>query len=418
MEANQDNDGPPAAAEGQDNVSPPASLELKMYRACRENRLDLLQRLINDTRAGITSESCDVYEDDEIEHDEAYYSEFEREQIPGWTCLHIAAFHGNTECVKIILNEGVGKIDAKANDGSTPLMVSCANLPDTVECIKLMCEYDQDLNHTNEREFTALEIAIAWKPVLEVIQLLVGKGADTRKSEGWSQELMMLLFMKYRQIELDCPLYVDPGRQVLTGRQAEIAEIAMYLANQGCVKGALRGLLKCSKWVIQSPHLLEQVLECFLENGAVLNDLQIERDELQYSPLALSLFAKKSIIYLEGIKPSFGDHCFWKGINTIIILLLQGLTCGIIPHAYVTQAAKNRCQNFRPLPLETLDAMTRSVPSLQQLARTKIRRQMADCGKFSRENLQKLELTRPMIDFVQLEDLDGSKVTEIWPDLG
>ena len=52
-----------------------------------------------------------------------------------------------------------------------------------------------------------------------------------------------------------------------------------------------------------------------------------------------------------------------------------------------------------------------------QLARTQIRSKMAKCGKSRTElleSLQKLALTKPMIDFVQLEDLgDGSKFEEI-----
>ena len=72
----------------------------------------------------------------------------------------------------------------------------------------------------------------------------------------------------------------------------------------------------------------------------------------------------------------------------------------------------NLPDNF--LPLETLYGMTRSVPSLEQLARAKIRSRMVECDKFSRENLQELELTQTMKDFVQLSDLgDGSEVKEI-----
>ena len=51
---------------------------------------------------------------------------------------------------------------------------------------------------------------------------------------------------------------------------------------------------------------------------------------------------------------------------------------------------------------------------MEQLARAKIRSRMVECGKFSRENLQELELTQTMKDFVQLSDLgDGSEVKEI-----
>ena len=436
MEANQDNDGPPAAAEGQDNVSPRASLELKMIRACRENSPDLLQQLIKDMRAGITSESCVVYEDEDVEHDEVYYTEFEIDRS-GWTYLHFAAFYGHTECVRIILDEGLGRIGARAFDGSTPLMVACANLPDTVGCIKFLCEYHQDLNLTNEQEVTALQIAMVRQPDLEVVKLLVGKGADMGKSDGgWRQELMMLLFRPRGEIMLHYP--IAPNRLnedeeffwPFPTDEDEMAEIAMYLANQGCVKGALCGLLQCSKWVIQSPRRMEQLVQCFLEKGAVLNDLPIDYNILKYRPMALSLYAKKSIIYLEGISAMllFGiEPSFIEMHNAITVLLLQGKTCGIIPLTAVTQIQDMLQRELTPrplqfgqfeaddfLPLQTLYGMTRSVPSLCQLARTQIRSKMAECGKFGRENLQKLALTKPMIDFVQLEDLgDGSKFEEI-----
>ena len=109
MDVDQDDDGPPVAAAGEGRVS----LELKMYRASREGSPDLLQRLINEKRAGITPDACDVYEDKP--HDEEYFAEF-----PGWTCLHVAAFYGHAECVKILLREEIDRIDTRADDDSTP----------------------------------------------------------------------------------------------------------------------------------------------------------------------------------------------------------------------------------------------------------------------------------------------------------
>ena len=112
--------GPPVATEGGGRVS----LELKMYRASREGSPDLLQQLINEKRAGITPEACEVYEWEP--HTEDYFSEYELhvDIIPGWTCLHVAAFNGHAECIKILLHEGIDKIDARAADGSTPLPIA------------------------------------------------------------------------------------------------------------------------------------------------------------------------------------------------------------------------------------------------------------------------------------------------------
>ena len=172
MDGDQDNDGPPvvAAAEGGGRVS----LELKMYRASREGRPDLLQQLIDDKRAGITPEACDVYEDEP--HDDKEH--FDEIIGHGWTCLHIAAYNGHAKCIKILLREGIDRIDSRARDKSTPLMAACANLPYTAECIKLLCEPDQDFNLENDEYVTALQIALAWKPTLEIVRLLIDKGAD------------------------------------------------------------------------------------------------------------------------------------------------------------------------------------------------------------------------------------------------
>ena len=68
--------------------------------------------------------------------------------------------------------------------------------------------------------------------------------------------------------------------------------------------------------------------------------------------------------------------------------------------------------NFEPL--ESLYAMTETPPMLRQLARTKIRTQVAKCNKFSRENLRELPLPETLKDFVQLKDLgDGLEIEKI-----
>ena len=420
MEVDQDNDGPPAAAEGPAPlVSHSVSLELKIYRAAREGNADLLQRLIDDTTAGIVSR---VYEDrDEYEDDEDYYAEFEIDERLVWAYIHYAAFYGHTECVRIILDEGLGGVGQRAFDSSSPLMVACSNLPDTVDCVKFLCEYYQNLNITNEQDVTALQIALAWKPNLEIVRLLVDKGADIGIETEWAHEPMMLLFMKNRARILQCP-DDEEDECPIPGRQAEIAEVAMYLANQGCVRGAFSALLHCSEYVIRSPPLMEQLVECFLENGAVLNDITIVPHLLEFRPLVLTLFAKKYIIYLDEIPPKTFEvePSFTEMKNAITVALLQGLMRGVVPHAYVTKIHDILQRNMTPslpkdfLPLETLYGMTKTVPSLKQQARAQIRRRMDECRKFRTGNFQELELPTAMIDYLQLDDLGyGTKVEEI-----
>ena len=83
--------------------------------------------------------------------------------------------------------------------------------------------------------------------------------------------------------------------------------------------GNIKPKLKCFQAEIQAdifllncpPGLLERVAERFLEKGAVLNDIPVDDNDLQLRPLVLSLFAKKSIIYLEGIEWNEGIHSLW-----------------------------------------------------------------------------------------------------------
>jgi len=68
--------------------------------------------------------------------------------------------------------------------------------------------------------------------------------------------------------------------------------------------------------------------------------------------------------------------------------------------------------NFRPL--EIFKALTISPPSLRQLARTKIRSQIAKgpegCRRLSRKKLKKLpDLPEILMEYLQLSDLD-----ELW----
>ena len=407
MDSNQDNDGPAAIK--------------TVLQAVSENRPDILKRLIEEGKP------------------------VQDNGILGWTALHHAAFLGRTECLRILLNKECG-IDDKAlnesmeRDRPTPLMAACANLPRSKDCIKILCENkaDQRVTYIYGQEgtsyifrVTALHIAITRKPDLEIVKLLVSSGADVNATTYGIRDPMRHLFEAHGHRLLAHPDYAGEEQdEHFTVDETEVAEIAMYLARQGCVKNALVTVLLSRPYMalsIPTPQLLEKVVECFLEEGAVLHTKKLWPDnlvsDLYFQPSGFSIFAKKSIIYLEGI-PTSHENCSYPTAESLChaikVLMFQGTAAGILPLASVkeikdilqTKSGDHLPPNFRPL--EALHAMTQNPPSLSQIARTKIRAQMAEFGKFSRENIKKLELTKTAIDFMQLDDLDdGTKVEEI-----
>ena len=229
----------------------------------------------------------------------------------------------------------------------------------------------------------------------------------------------MLLFHCDRWQMADVP---DHGLDwtLESDQQTEVAKIAMYLANRGFVRGALDALMYCSRWVIKSPLLVEEILDCFLENGAVLNDLDFS---LELKPLIVSLLAKKSILHLEGMSPmailhtqthGHGYMCpVRKARNATTIMLLQGKICGTVDQKVVNEIHTILRRNLtnlpdKFLPLEKLYEMTGKAPSLKQLARRQIWRRLANSGNISRESIQRLEvefgLPRELMEYVQADD--------------
>ena len=170
-------------------------------------------------------------------------------------------------------------------------------------------------------------------------------------------------------------------------------------------------LLSFNGGLILTPPSLNEVVECFLENGAVLNthDIFIQ-DFYVWRPSVLFLFARKSIIFIEGGPTSkYNGSTFESFLNEHLALVIKWLVSGISYFRNFGNHFEERLpKKFRPS--EILCAMKKSPPSLRQLARTKIRSQVAECGNFCRENLEKLpDLPEILKDYVQLSDLD-----QIW----
>ena len=407
MEENQDNEGPTAAGEqgiaNTFNDSYPDTIST-VSEAVRENKPDVLKQLIEEGTA--------VRGNDDW----------------GWTALHYAAFLGHTECLRILLKEDTYEIDTRAAiDSSTPLMAACANLPTSKDCIKVLCEYKANPKATNGTGRTALSIAILIKPDLKVVKWLVRSGANVK------DEKMMDLFKSRLGLAVKLPdEYLDEHlneKVHLDVGETEVADIAMYLAKHGCVKNALSDLLLYNERIV-SHQLLEVVMEYFLDNGAALKThLYYDIYDHLFSPAVLSLFAQKSIIFLEWLPTSFEvdrhglmeiEEDITEKFNKVTVMMIKGQARGTLPLLAVKETndqLQSAIGDFLPTDfhaLETLYAMTQNCPSLSQLARTEIRTQMAKCGKFCRENLKKLPLPGPLKDFVQLADLgDGSQFGEI-----
>ena len=292
-----------------------------VWRAIKRNRPDVLQRLIEE-RKPITINIDDF----------------------GKTALHFAAYLANTECLRILLNEGTCDIDGQGEDGYTPLMVACVNswkLSNPADCIEVLCENKPDQRLTNERGLTALFMTIhgyakchtGKKPDPKVVKQLVSSGAD---------------------IEID----------------------------KGVVPAAMP----------------------------------------EYTSLVGSLFTKMSWSGTYTLRDLESEVHLDDIISAVRVLMFQGLVSGTVPLIAVKEIHRilmlkmRECLPVDFSPVKKLYTMAQNPPSLSQLARTKIRRQMTECGggSFCREDFQKLEIPESLKDSVQLAGLgDGSKVLEV-----
>jgi len=394
--------------------------------------------------------------------------------------LHHAAFLGHVECVRVLLNEETCNIDVTAEDGSTPLTAACSNLPKAKDCVKVLCEHKANPNLMTKRRdysivtgdydrgWTALLIAIVAMPDLDVIKWLVDAGADVKRyvepfdiangripEDEWNNKLNHDLIMRLLQGErvweenvlanhpadslANHPAYSSASfRDFARPDVTEVAEIAMYLAKHGAAKRgqALHAVLlphdegwnpyegqDREKGYNLMPPLLNEVVDCFMDNGGDLHSVDLLLQNVYvWRPSVLFLYARKSIVFIEGI-PTHADDMFTNSrvLNTLMVLVIKGHVSGTLTLTDVAvmhfKLRKHNLEGRLPtnfLPLEMLKALKKSPPSLRQLARTKIRSQIAKgpegCRRLSRKKLKKLpDLPEILMEYLQLSDLD-----ELW----
>ena len=108
----------------------------------------------------------------------------------GWPLLNKAVFKNKTEVVKILLENGAD-VNAKSEDGFTPLMMAFGN----IEIMTLLLELGADVNAKTKNGMTSLMIGIKNYSVHENfdgIKLLLEKGADVNAKNNKNETAITL----------------------------------------------------------------------------------------------------------------------------------------------------------------------------------------------------------------------------------
>jgi uncharacterized protein len=102
----------------------------------------------------------------------------------GWPALHLAAYFGSTESVKILLDRGAGIDMLSTNMGNTALQAAVAN--DQTDVVRLLIDRGAEVDYAMAQgEHTALHSAVLGGNV-EIVRMLLEAGADpsTRSTTG------------------------------------------------------------------------------------------------------------------------------------------------------------------------------------------------------------------------------------------
>jgi uncharacterized protein len=96
----------------------------------------------------------------------------------GFTALHLAAFFGHTEAVRLLLNRGADSNAIARSEQIGPVQpLHSAAANGGLECVRLLLEHGADVNARQGGGFTALHAAAATADA-ELARLLLAGGAD------------------------------------------------------------------------------------------------------------------------------------------------------------------------------------------------------------------------------------------------
>jgi ankyrin repeat protein len=126
-----------------------------------------------------------------------------RQDKNGETPLMKASFDGNTEMVKLLIENG-SDVNHIANKGKSKSKISAlilATFKGNIEIVTLLLNAGADVNHTDSRNMTALYNAAA-NNYKDIVELLIKKGADVNVQENRYKHsaLMFAAARNYREI--------------------------------------------------------------------------------------------------------------------------------------------------------------------------------------------------------------------------
>jgi ankyrin repeat protein len=115
----------------------------------------------------------------------------------GWTPLHLAAFFGNEELAKKLIERGA-EVDARSTNSmqNTPLHAATAGRQ--AQLVELLLNEGADPNARQQGGWTALQAA-AQNGDRAIVELLIARGADLKARADNQQTALDLALLKGRQ---------------------------------------------------------------------------------------------------------------------------------------------------------------------------------------------------------------------------
>jgi 26S proteasome non-ATPase regulatory subunit 10 len=132
--------------------------------------------------------------------------------LHSWTPLHVAAFKGNAEMVKVICEEAAKhsfSVDEKDDIGCTPLRLACHS--GFLDCVALLISNGADVNSSANDGSTSLHVA-ASAGKLEVCRTLLDNGAAVEPVDNSGTYPLQLA--KKAAHNYVCKLLIDRGARV------------------------------------------------------------------------------------------------------------------------------------------------------------------------------------------------------------